>query len=125
MYCSKCGKQVINNAIFCPFCGNQVNNNIPKNNVQPLNTPAQINNQNTKNTTNNSSSPDIGIAFVIIGIMGGVLAFLFAISKGEILGFDQWDYYYGGTRILNVIIALAAVVSLILGLVLKSNSSKK
>lgn len=59
MYCSKCGKEIDNDAIICPLCGVATQNfNILQKNSQPQ---VVINNTNTNTNVNKNSNVNTGI----------------------------------------------------------------
>lgn len=59
MYCSKCGKEIDNEAVVCPMCGVATQNfNDRQQNQQPQ---VVINNANTNANTNTNVNAAIGI----------------------------------------------------------------
>lgn len=58
MYCSKCGKEIDNDAIICPLCGVATQNFNTVKNSQPQ---VVINNTNTNTNINKNSNVNTGI----------------------------------------------------------------
>ena len=99
MYCTKCGKELPNDAAFCTNCGYA---------VQGANSDQLKNSNNTENKTSIS---------LILGIIGIVFAWLFALVGhitsiiGIILGIKE---YKETDKITGLIISLVGEVCAIL-----------
>ena len=79
MFCNKCGKQVNDNARFCPNCGNVLGNNQMNQNMvnngygqmynNQYNYPYQVNNQNKNNKKIPIICMGIAIVLLVVGII--------------------------------------------------------
>lgn len=123
-FCSKCGKQASDNDRFCAACGNQlvVNSNISVENHQTM----QNNNSNNPNGSSVSNTVKaIGVALTIIGLIAGIFVIIFMSSHGTALGYDSWNFYYGGGRETGIGVAVFAGASFLIGLCMLIGSANR
>ncbi len=79
MFCTKCGQQVDDRATICPYCGSPMEN-AEASNTPPVDTPPTY----TPPAPPAAPSKGLGIASIILGACGIVLAFVSALL-GELL----------------------------------------
>ncbi len=91
MFCSKCGKEIFDEAVICPYCGCATNNE-------------NILNAETEKLQNNDKSKKLGVAFIISGAINTVISFAFACLPNVMYrgydynyvnddAFEYWNYY--------------------------------
>ena len=111
MYCSKCGKELVDEAVICTNCGCAVQ--------------GAILSQNTKSSQNAEKKTSISM---ILGIIGLVFAWLFALVGhitsiiGIVIGIKEYketDKMTGLT--LSIIGEICSIFSSIIGAVSMSN----
>jgi uncharacterized membrane protein YvbJ len=74
MFCLNCGKEIANDALYCPYC-NSATENVENASASPV-----INDEPAKNSSNT-----FGLIAVILGALGVVLAWLIALL-GHLFG---------------------------------------
>ena len=113
MFCTKCGKQISNEAIFCPECGNRVSNSQstqqPQNTYRPAPTyhqqtppPAQPTQPSYSYNTNNKADDYInediksrlGTKILVFGILSLVISFIPGWVFGSIARNNAEEYLY-------------------------------
>ena len=77
MFCLKCGKEIPDSSVSCPFCGCPTENSGEKINASMV------------NGTSAANGDGLGTAAIALGVIGAILAFLIAL-----LG-----YIFGGTAL--------------------------
>ncbi len=77
MFCSKCGKEIFDEAVMCPHCGCAINNKIDSN-------------AETEKTQNNDKSKKLGVAFIISGAINALISGVF--SRLPMLAMMYSDY---------------------------------
>lgn len=95
MFCSECGKEIVNDAKICSYCGKPVQgNNQPYNNVQP-----NINQQYYSNPANNARPPYGNPPYIVnsrnfifkpdnkFNLVAGLFTWIWSICKG------MWDLF--------------------------------
>lgn len=109
MYCSVCGKEVMDEALVCPSCGCMIVKDSIKTSVDPF-----VTDKKTQTS-------------VILGIVGIVSAWLFALVGhiasilGIILGIREYKETKKTTGlILSIIGEVCSIISSIIGLVIFS-----
>ncbi len=80
MFCTKCGQQVDDRATICPYCGSPMEN-AEASNTPPVDTPPTY----TPPAPPAAPSKGLGIASIILGACGIVLAWVIALF-GYMLG---------------------------------------
>lgn len=75
MYCSNCGKEIKDDAKFCPFCGNKTNDKYMEN-INNVDIENNIN--ESKSKENKKSNPLFGVLIGVAGAALLVLALFFA-----------------------------------------------
>lgn len=107
MYCSKCGKEIMDEAVICPECGCAVNQNMP---------------------TYTQEGSKAGTMAIVWGIIGIVFAWLFALvgHMASIIGIIVGIKEYTSTKrmtglALSIIGEACAIFSSIIGAVTVSS----
>lgn len=91
MYCSKCGKEIDNEAVICPMCGVATQNfNASQQNQQPQ---VVINNTNTNTNTNVNKNTNANAS---VGIVGRAKNKWVALALCLFLGFVGAHKFYEG-----------------------------
>lgn len=123
MFCKNCGKEIFDEAVFCPHCGTTVKNEISQNT-----TIQQI-----------AEKKNLGFAFIIIGIITGAISAIFTLFtnyvdeniprfvRNDSYGLPHLTYYWEADEKMNVfldssipiheILIAVGVILLILGVV--------
>ena len=106
MFCSKCGKEVLEEAVVCTHCGCMIKNNIVKSDIS-----AEKSNKKTQTS-------------LVLGIVGIVVAWLFALAGhivsiiGIVLGIKEYKESERMTGlILSIIGEVCSIFSSIIGAV--------
>ena len=114
MYCNKCGKEVTEDSVFCKFCGAKLTNEEVDDTEKQSSNENITANQNS--TTAKNTIKSIGGALTLIGLICGFLIFIFRISNGESVGYDSWNYFYGGGRETSMGIAVFSGAAFLIGI---------
>lgn len=141
MFCTKCGKEISNDAVFCPECGNRVGNNATstqqtQNTYNPNPTYHQQTPPSSAKTSsysnNNSSAYDdyvsesekngLAVKILIFGILSLAISFIPGWIFGSIAKnkAEEFTYLYGGLygaakvgKILGTIGLILSIISTI------------
>ncbi len=92
MFCEKCGKQINDDAAFCPYCGHTVN--LPG---QPVENPSPsgINKdvETNKNHTLSSKSAKMAFAFLVLTVLEYIFWIILTSENGYSMFFLRNTYY--------------------------------
>lgn len=112
MFCTKCGKEISNEAIFCPECGNRITNSQstqqPQNTYRPAPTyhqqtpPSQPVQQSYSYKTNTldddyvnaQMKSSLGTKILVFGILSMVISFIPGWVFGSIARNNAEEYLY-------------------------------
>lgn len=106
-------------ANFCASCGASQNNEINRESSGQIKIDIGEYNQS------NSVLEHIGQALIIIGVIFGITTVLFIESEGAIFDFSSWDYEYGDGKTVIMILSILTVVSLIIGISIRSATKSR
>ena len=121
-YCTSCGKKNDDLGQYCWSCGMELKQGNSE--KAPLETTSSASGKSLASST----IKGIGIALLIIGIVGGILTIAFmGGDSGDLFGYDSWEYNYAGGKELGITMAIISAISLIvgLGMLIGASSSKK
>ena len=101
MFCSKCGKEILDGTVFCPNCGNKVGEaaSAPKQKVKVMLDPAEAMPQKKVPDSSKSFSGQgktYGLILMIISIIGDLIGMF-------VIGFDAFIPITIGAAVLFVI----------------------
>lgn len=123
-FCSKCGKQAADNDIFCAACGNKLVVNSSET-VEKYQTMQNSSSNNQNGSSVGGTVKAIGVALTIIGLIAGIFVIIFMSSHGTALGYDSWNFYYGGGRETGIGVAVFAGASFLIGLCMLIGSTNR
>lgn len=124
MFCSKCGKQLNDGAVFCDGCGAAVNSSSP----EQTSTGAQRANGALSEKTQAErsekmraiavtaiiSAVELIILFIAMSSELSSLKFFFNDGKGENFLKHMWDKQGGLTKVIGVLLMFAAVMDVVM-----------
>lgn len=135
MFCSKCGKEIDNNATFCQFCGNPINaaaNSVPQYNAPQNN---GIQNQPVSVGFSLNLAPNVAnlvrkVLFGILGVLGilvligsiGTMATFNSLMNGKLSAARALYSFYGLARVPAILTFSFSVLGAIYTYITKQNS---